>query len=191
MTNTITKNDKQEYNLLSLESLLNDVYLLPQWEKIKEVSLAKRKLFSSGKSIQVGLYRKFSSKHNIEKYCLKDSEENLIANIDLRVYKDCVYIINLNVFEQDLFGEALNILLQTAAEKALFNTTEKKLNLNLSFSPILNSKIKKIIVNEDFSVKEDQRNYEKTMFGETWILDVEKSIFWQKKLKQMQILINI
>ena len=192
MINTITKDNKKEYNnLLSLESLVNEIYLLPNWEKIKDITLSKKRfLFGAGTSVNVSLFRKFSTKHNIEKYCIKDSESNLISNIDLRVYKDCVYIINLNVFEQDLFNESMDILLQTSVEKALYNTTEKKLSINLSFSPIINNKIKKIISNEDFIVEATQRDYEKSIFGETWVLDAVSSDFWMKKINKMSILLN-
>lgn len=190
MTNTILKSEKKNTNLLSLENLMDGIYLLPKWEKIKKVTLSKKRFLFSQKNIEISLFRKFSAKHNIEKYSLRDKEENIIANLDLKVYKDCVYVININVFENSLFNEAMDILIQTAAEKALYNTTDKKLNINLSFSSNINNKIKKIISNQDFMLEPNQSNYEKNIFGETYSLEVEKSSVWKSKMKKMPILIE-
>ncbi|MBQ4123446.1 hypothetical protein IJD44_07010 [bacterium] len=190
MVNTLLKTNSKEHNLLSIETMLNDAYLLPKWEKIKSVALVQKRFLMPVKLVKASLYRKFSSKHNIEKYCLKDSDDNIIASTDLRVYKDCVYIINLDIKENIIFNEALNVLLQTAAEKALYNTSDKKLNINLSFSSSTNNKIKKLIINEDFIAEGNQSTYEKDMFGEIFTLDTQSSGFWQKKIKKMHILIN-
>lgn len=190
MINTILKTDKKEQNLLSIESILNDACLLPKWEKIKNIVLFQKRFLMPVKLVNVSLFRKFSSKNNIEKYRLKDDNDNIIAGIDLRVYKDCVYIINLDIRETAVFQGALNIMFQTAVEKALYNTTNKKLNINLTFSSSLNNKIKRIIANEDFYAENNQSDYEKNMFGETFTLDIPNSAFWQKKIKQMHILIN-
>ena len=150
MINTILKTDKKNSDLLSIESMLDGVYLLPKWEKIKNIVLFKKRFLMPVQLINSQLFRKFSSKNNIEKYCLKDNNNNVLASVDLRVYKDCVYIINLNVSANSVFSGALNIMLQTAVEKALYNTTNKKLNINLEFSSSVNNKIKKILLKEDF-----------------------------------------
>lgn len=190
MINTILKTDKKEQNLLYIESILKNAYLLPKWEKIKNVTIFQKRFLMPAKSINVSLYRKFSLKNNLEKYCLKDNKGNIVAGIDLRVYKDCVYIINIDITETTVFKGALNVMFQTAVEKALYNTTDKKLNINLSFSSSLNNKIKKIITNEDFYAEKAQSDYEKDMFGETFTLDISSSAFWKKQIKQMHILIN-
>ncbi len=190
MINTILKTDKKNSDLLSIESMLDGVYLLPKWEKIKNIVLFKKRFLMPVQLINSQLFRKFSSKNNIEKYCLKDNNNNVLASVDLRVYKDCVYIINLNVSANSVFSGALNIMLQTAVEKALYNTTNKKLNINLEFSSSVNNKIKKILLKEDFYTPDNQSSYEKEMFGEIYTLDAAASGFWQKKIKQMHILIN-
>ena len=190
MVNTLLEKEEKSKNLLYIESILNDGFLFPKWEKIKNIVLFQKRFFMPARTIKANLLRKFSSKNNIEKYCIKDNDDNRLASIDLRVYKDCVYIINMHVQENNLFAETLNILFQTAAEKALYNTTDKKLKVNLSFSSSLNNKIKKIILGEDFISEKEQSGYEKEIFGETFTLDVSASGFWQKKIKQMHILIN-
>lgn len=187
---TAIETEEKSNNLLFIESILNEGYLLPKWEKIKNIVLFQKRFFMPVKLIKASLLRKFSSKNNIEKYCIKDNDGNTVASIDLRVYKDCVYIINISIQETNVFTGALNILFQTAAEKALYNTTNKRLSINLSFSSSLNNKIKKIILDEDFIPEKEQSGYEKDIFGETFTLDVASSLFWQKKIKQMHILIN-
>ena len=186
MINSILKNDKKEQNLKLVENILNDVYLLPRWEKIKEIALLQRKFFFSYKSVQTSLFRKFSSKNYLEKYAIKDDNANILGNIDLRVYKDSVYIINLNIEQGVDFDQVINILLQVAVEKALYNTTDKQLKINLLFSLL----IRKILIAEDFTAEENQSSYEKNMFGETYVLNIDSSTFWQKKIKQMHFLIN-
>lgn len=188
MINTILKTDKKE-NTISIESLLNDVYLLPKWEKIKDIVLHQNKFFFK-RSINAGLFRKFSSKNSVEKYSLRDSNNNVLGFVDLRVYKDSVYIINMNVESNINFEQISNLLLQTAVEKALYNTTEKQLKINLCFSALFNNRLRKIMMSEDFVKEESQTLYEKEMFGETFMLNVESSSFWQKKIKQIHILIN-
>ena len=190
MINSILKHDKKEQNLKLVENILDDVFLLPRWEKIKEIALLQRKFFFSYKSVQTSLFRKFSLKNNLEKYALKDDSDNLLGNIDLRVYKDSVYIINLNIEQGFDFDQVINILLQVAVEKALYNTVNKQLKINLLFPLLIKNKIKKILVAEDFSAEENQSSYEKNMFGETYVLNVDSSMFWQKKIKQMHFLIN-
>lgn len=190
MVNTLIEQKENTKNLLLIESILKEGYLLPKWEKIKNLVILQKRFLLPMKFNKVSLFRKFSSKNNIEKYCIKDKADNTIASVDLRVYKDCVYIINLNIQENNMFIGALNILLQTAAEKALYNTSNKKLNINLSFSSSINNKIKRIIETEDFLSEKEQSSYEKEILGETFTLDVASSSFWQKKIREMHILIN-
>lgn len=190
MINTILKPEKKQQKSVSVEAVFGDIYLLPKWEKIKNIVLARKSFLMPIKSVNASLHRKFSAKNNLEKYCLRDNNENIIASTDLRVYKDCVYIVNLNISNSSLFEASLNMLLQTAIEKAMYNTTDKLLKINLSFSASLNNRIKKIILNKDFIAEKNQTEYEKSMFGETFVLDISASLYWQNKIKQMHILIN-
>jgi hypothetical protein len=50
--------------------------------------------------------------------------------------------------------------------------------------------MKKVLSTLGFVAEDGQSQYEKELFGETYILDAEDSIFWQKQIKQMPILIN-
>lgn len=189
MINTLLKSEKKQ-NTLSLESLLNDIYLLPKWEKIKEVMIAEKKFLFSSKLVRASIFRKFSAKNNVEKYQLKNDCDKTIGSIDLRVYKDSVYIINMSVESGCDFMAAANILFQIAVEKAIYNTTNKEVIINLSFPLLLRNKIRKLIISEDFETEKEQSNYEKNIFGETFSLKAESSLFWQKKIKQLHILIN-
>lgn len=190
MINTILKNDKKIQNTISIDSILGDINLLPKWEKIKEVALQQKAFLLPSGTIQASIFRKFSFKNSVEKYSLKDKKDNILGSIDLRVYKDSVYIINMNIDTVRNFEETASMLLQIAAEKTLFNTTDKLLKINLLFPFAIRNKIKKVLLSEDFISEENQNSYEKEMFGETYTLDVPSSVFWQKRIKQMQILIN-
>jgi hypothetical protein len=190
MVNTIIKSEKIEHSKISINSLLNDIYLLPKWEKIKEVSLEEKRFFFIKKTKQVNIFRKFSVKNNVEKYSLRTSNDEIIANIDLRVYKDNVYIINMNYETKSNFEQVSALLLQVAAEKALYNTTDKQLKINLSFPLLIKNKLRKMLLSSDFVKEAEQSQYEIDMFGEIFVLDVDSSSFWQKKIKQMNILIN-
>ena len=190
MVNTIIKSEKKELHHISIDNLLNDIYLLPNWEKIKEVSIEEKRFFFVRKMKQVSIFRKFSVKNNIEKYSLKDSNDEILANVDLRVYKDNVYIINMNYETKANFEQISHLLLQIAAEKALYNTTDKQLKINLSFPLLIKNKLRKMLLLSDFVKEVEQSQYEIDMFGEIFVLDVASSSFWQKKIKQMNILIN-
>ena len=62
--------------------------------------------------------------------------------------------------------------------------------INLSVDIAKRNKIKKLLMNNGFEPKQDQSEYEKEMFGETFTLAVENNSFWIKRIKQMPILIN-
>lgn len=187
MINTLIKTEKSKKQ--ELDALLNGVYFVPQPEKIATISLHKQGFFVR-KSINADLYRKFSSKNMLEKYSLKTADNQVIAYMDLKVYKDCVYIINLDSELFGLYEESVKELLQISVEKALYNTTDKEVKINLSLPLIKNNRMKKILLNTGFVSEENQSNYEKKMFGETFSLDVNGSEFWKKKIKQKSFLIN-
>ncbi len=88
--------DNNKTKFLS-ENLLNNIYLMPKWEKIKTFSILQNTLFFKKENYNVDLFRKFSSKNMLEKYLIKSQDNLELANMDLKIYKDCVYIINLNI----------------------------------------------------------------------------------------------
>ena len=188
MIDTIIKNDNK--NKLSVEDLLNEVYLLPKWEKIKTFSLTQKRFLFGIKSYNVNVFRKFSSKNQLEKYSIRTDDEKVLANMDLKVYKDSVYIINLNIEMQTNSEQLIEKMLQIAIEKALYNTSEKKVIFNLTSGLMLRNKIKKILIANEFQKEEEQSKYEEEMFGETFYYTVENNSSWMKRIKQMPILIN-
>lgn len=187
MINTLIKSDKAKKQ--ELESLFNKMCFVPQWEKIAEVALNKKGFFRRT-AINAGLFRKFSSKNMLEKYSLRINDSQVIAFMDLKVYKDCVYIINLDSDSFSLYNESICDLLQIAIEKALYNTTDKEVKINLSLPLIKNNRMKKILINSGFVSEANQTNYEKEMFGETFSISVEKSDMWRRRIKQKSFLIN-
>ena len=185
MINTLIRTENK--SKVDFENIVNSIYLLPQWEKIKEFSVQQKRFFIR-KSFNVNLYRKFSSKNMLEKYSLRLDNDNDIASMDLKVYKDSVYIISIDSSLSS--DEVVNKLVQVAVEKSLYNTTDKEVKINLSYSLLKQNKMKKVLSSLGFVAEVGQSQYEKELFGETYILNVEDSIFWQKQIKQMPILIN-
>lgn len=188
MINTLVKNEKKQR--VTVESILNDIYLLPKWEKIKSFSLLEKRFFFGIKSINVDIFRKFSSKNLLEKYSIRTEAGNVLASMDLKIYKDSVYIINLEIESQVCFEQLTEKMLQIAIEKALYNTTEKEVVINLTSGIITKKKVRKSLIASEFSAEENQTNYEIEMFGETFSIKAENNMFWTRKIKQMPILIN-
>ena len=187
MINSIIKNDKKQNNI-SVRSLLYESYLFPDWEKIKTFSITKSLFLFKEKILNLDLYRKFSSGNQLEKYAIKTQDGKIAASMDLRVYKDSVYIINFDINLKNNYEQTAQYLMQVAVEKALYNTTEKEVIINL-VSNIINKR-RKFLVNSGFMVEEAQSNYEKELFGETYTLKAENDLVWSKRIKQMPILIN-
>ena len=172
-----------------LEYLLNSIYLLPNWEKIKDFDFSQRVFFRL-KHLNTHLYRKFSSKNMIEKYAIRTDDDNTIASMDLKVYKDSVYIISIDV-DDDLYkNQIIEKLIQISIEKSLYNTTNKEVKINISFPFVKRHKVKHILESFGFTADENQSKYEINMFGETYVINAEKSAFWNQKIKSNRILIN-
>ena len=188
MLNTLVKeNNKQN---ISIENLLKDVYLLPKWEMIKSFALTEKRFFFRKRLVNVDLYRKFSAKNQLEKYSIRTEDEKILANMDLKIYKDSVYIINLDIETQSNFEQLVKRMLQVAIEKALYNTTEKEVVINLTAGLIVKNRIRKTLLNNGFMTAENQSSYEKEMFGETFSIKISNESDWNKTIKEMPILIN-
>ncbi len=186
MINTILKHNNK--SKISIDNIAQEILFVPQWEKIKSFMISKNIFLFDKSIVKVDLYRKFSSKHGIEKYALKYDDNKIIASMDLKIYKDSVYIINLDI--KTITEEAIDKLLQAAVEKALYNTTEKEVFINLSQDISKKNRIRKILLNSQFETEQNQSEYEKKLFGETFKLKAENNQYWQKKIKQIPILIN-
>ena len=187
ITTTLIK--PQVKNKLNIDQLFDGMFLLPNWEKIKEFSLSEKRFFRFN-SLNVQLFRKFSSKNMVEKYSLRVDEEKVLASMDLKVYKDSVYIINIDVQASSCFNQVVEKLLQVAVEKALYNTSEKELKINLSGNLLKQKKMKNILESSGFIAEQNQSKYEVEMFGQTYSLNAENSQLWQNSIKKMPILIN-
>ncbi len=181
---------KQTKTNISVDSLLNDVYLLPKWEMIKSFNLPEITFLLKRKSVNYKLYRKFSSKNKLEKYQIRTADKKVVASMDLKVYKDSVYVINIDVASKFQFDRIAGKIIQVAVEKALYNTTEQEVVINLTSGLLVNYKIRKFIVNNEFIAEEAQSNYEKDLFGETYTLKVNNNSKWMKKIKMFPFLIN-
>ena len=126
----------------------------------------------------------------LEKYSLRLDDNTDIASMDLKVYKDSVYIINIDAFSSGSFEEVVNKLVQVAAEKAIYNTTNKEVKINLSYSLIKQNRMRKILTSIGFVSEANQSQYEKELFGETFVLMADENQNLQRQIKQMPILIN-
>lgn len=190
MINSLIKHENKNNNKVSIDNILNDIYLLPKWEMIKEFTIFDNSFFFIKNSLNLKLYRKFSSKNQLEKYSIRTENDKVLASMDIKVYKDSVYIINLDINSTLHFDKITEKLIQVAAEKALYNTTEQEVVINLTSGIIIKHKIKKYLTNNEFKPEENQSNYEKELFGETFTLKVNKDSKWVKRIKQLPFLIN-
>ena len=184
------ENKQQNKSNISVDSLLNDVYLLPKWEMIKSFNISEMTFFFKRKSVKYRLYRKFSSKNKLEKYQIRTADGKVAASMDLKVYKDSVYVINIEVASKLQFDKIAGKIIQVAVEKALYNTTEREVVINLTSGLLINYKIRKFIINNEFIVEEAQSDYEKDLFGETYTLKIKNNSKWMKRIKMFPFLIN-
>ncbi len=188
MLNTIDVKDNKSKILVN--NLINNLYFLPDWEKIKTFSLFKTGFLFKKSSLKVNLFRKFSSRNMIEKYLIKTDDNTELGKMDLKIYKDSVYIINIDCVNNKNSEEIIKKFIQTAIEKSLYNTTEKEVKINLTSPNVIKGKIKKELLLNEFKTEENQTDYEKRIFGETFSYKFVKNSKWANRIKQMPILIN-
>lgn len=168
MVNSAAINDNKQNQVLG--NIANDIYFLPNWEIINSFTVKENYFFFFNKIINVNLLRKFVLKSTLEKYSIRTTDNKALANMDIKLYKDCVYIVSL---ETDINGKsdsALEKLIHTAMEKAFTDTTEKEVLINISPKQKHKRKIKKMLINNGFKIEENQSDYEKNMFGEIYKL---------------------
>jgi hypothetical protein len=189
MINSLIKNDNKQ-NKVPVQNLLDDIYLLPQWEKIKSFNISAKGFLFRHINLKLNMFRKFSSKNLLEKYSVRTKDDNVLASMDLKIYKDSVYIINLNIDAKKYFEPIAKKMVQVAVEKALYNTTEKEVVINIDSGLLVNHRIKKFLANNEFLKEEAQSNYEKELFGETYSLKIKNNSVWMQRIKQISFLIN-
>lgn len=188
MINTIEKNDDK--SSISIDKLFQDICSLSRWEVIRTFPIGRHSFFFPAKVYNVNLFRRFSAKNNVEKYMLKDSNEKEVALMDLKIYKDSVYIINFQIMQDKSYDKFALLMLQIAAEKSLYNTTEKEVHINIPSAFFAGLKLRKLITNNCFVSLLNQSDYEKRLFGEAFKLNVENSKQWLEKIEQLPILLN-
>ena len=118
------------------------------------------------------------------------SAEESASQVKLRAQRLGVKSNSLYIYSQTNFEPLIDKMLQIAIEKALYNTSDKKVIFNLTSGMLIKNKIRKILIANEFKQEENQSSYEKEMFGETFCIDIDNSSVWMKKIKQMPILIN-
>ncbi len=187
MISIIEKNENNK-SLISIEKLLQNVCSLSEWEKVKDFSISEHEFFFADKIRDISLYRKFSAKNNVEKYLLKDSSDNILAAMDMKIYKDSVYIISLNAELNKSYDKLILLLLRVAVETSLYKTSEGEVYINLSNNFFKNYRLRKIISANDFSADEKQSSYEKRLFGVSFKLKISNSNLWYNRIKQKQML---
>ncbi len=187
MTSTTAK-IKNDKSVISIEQLFQDTCGISKWEKIRNFSVSMHTFFFQDKTIDIALYRRFSNKNYLEKYFLKDTNGKILAKMDLKTYKDCVYIISIEVFSRRFYEQILLLILQAAVERSMYNTTQKEVNINIPKSLFKNRKLKKFIIENSFIQINSQSNYEKQLFGEAFRLKILNSDLWLNKIKYFQLL---
>ena len=171
-------------------SIVNDIYLLPKWEILTYFSIVESKYYFFKKVVKLNILRKFSALNMTEKYSIRTIEGKVIANMDLKTYKDSVYIINLEVLSKKGAFEAIRKLLQISVEKAIYNTTKKFVFHNLPVDDKNVSFIKKILLSNGFKIDENQSQYEKKLLGESYRLCADDCCYFYDDIIQSPILIN-
>ena len=121
---------------------------------------------------------------------LKDSKEKLLAKMDVKVYKDSLYIISLQIYTRKFFDQVLLALLQVSVEKSMYNTTKKEVYINIQKSFFKSRRLRKAIIANSFIPLNNQSNYEKELFGEAFQLNISNSPSWLNKIKYFQLLTN-
>lgn len=189
MVNSAAINGNKQNQVLG--NIANDIYFLPNWEVVNSFTIKENKFFFFNKLINVNLLRKFVLKSTLEKYSIRTTDNKTLANMDIKLYKDCVYIVSL---ETDINGKsdsALEKLIHTAIKKAISDTTEKEVLINISPKQKHKRKIKKILTNNGFQIEENQSDYEKNMFGEIYKLYLSTDCCIEnKKEEEQQVLLN-
>lgn len=174
----------------SLGNIANDIYYLPNWEVVNSFTISENRFFFFHRMVNVNLYRRLVLKSTVEKYSLRTLDNLALANMDLKLYKDCVYIVNLEITNNNKSENALEKLLETAIEKAVKDTTEKEVLINIPKNQKYKRKIKKVLKQNGFEIEENQSEYEKNMFGEIYKLNLNLDDYLAEIKENTQILSN-
>ena len=186
MINTLSTDNKKQQQVVG--NIVNDIYLLPSWEILKSFSVTGNRFFFFHQELKVNLLYKFVSESMLEKYSIRTDEGKVLAGMDLMMYKDSVYIVNLEIVSNNCIKGVIEKLLQAAVEKAMYYTSEKQVIINVSSDFKHKNRIKRILTKNHFELEENQRSYEIMLLGETYKLKVETSSFWTERINKMPIL---
>jgi len=159
------------HNAEILESIAN----VPAWEMIKEFVIKKNHFYFFQKPLKVQLFKKFSEKLMLDKYLIRSCEGRTLANMDLRIYKDSVYIISLEINAGENAPEAAEVLLRTAIERSA-DTSLNEVFINVAQEQKHKGGLKKMLVKNGFVQEKNQSSCEQKIFGEIFKLCTAKTI---------------
>ncbi len=174
----------------TIGNIVNDIYFSPGWEKISSFVISEKNFFFFSKSYNVDLLRKFALKRMLEKYIIRTFDSKVIAEMDLKLYKDCIYIVNLEINIKKNAAAAIEKFLKISFEKALNETTEKKVLVNILPKQKYRSIIKKLLIKNGFEIEANQSEYEKQMFGEIYGINIKTQLYRPLPVKAEPVLLK-
>lgn len=150
------------------------VRFLPQWEIIKEFNIKENKYLFFKKPLKVNLLKKFSEKTLLEKYSVRTLAGAVLADMDIKVYKDSVYIVNFEISAEKSAKSAAEKLLQISAQEAACSGTSKDVFINILPEQKNKKELKKLLLKFGFEAEQNQSACEQKIFGETFRLSFGK-----------------
>ena len=151
-----------------LANIVNNIYLFPGWEVIKQFDIVENKFIFGKKLLRVNLLYKYSKKNMLEKYSVRSTEGQILAGMDLKVYKDSIFIVNIEKIKKRNVSGVCEKLLQTAIQKAICFTTKKEVYINILPEQKNKRKLYKILIKSGFKQEENQSKYEMSIVGKTY-----------------------
>ena len=167
-------NEKQNIQTVSASCIENfKINPMLEQEIADEFFITKNKYLFFKQKQYVSLLKTFNERMQMEKYLLRTAEGRIIAGMDLKIYKDSVYIVHLETnssYAPCILKEFIHAAVKTAKNSAGAKDVIISIPLKYKYRNIL----KKILLKNDFLPEEEQGNCEKKLFGETYKLDSER-----------------
>lgn len=167
MINSAAINEKADAN--SLRRAAENLYRLPSWEIADTFTISDKKFFFCTKKHRVNLLKNFSERNMLEKYSIRTIEGRILAEMDLRIYKDSIYIISLEINKNEKSKEALRSLIKTALNRASDDGADKDVFISIMPEQNCRSIVIKQLAACGFSLDETQSSCEKRMFGDMYV----------------------
>jgi|GEM_PF-5485274 len=167
MINLAAINEKTNTNFLRRAA--ENLYRLPSWEIADTFTISDKKFFFCRKKHRVNLLKNFSERNMLEKYSIRTIEGRTLADMDLRIYKDSIYIISLEMNNNEKSKEALNALIKTALKRAFDGGADKDVFISIMPEQHCRNALIKQLINIGFAPDESQNSCEKRMFGDMYV----------------------